>query len=318
VAEITHAQIEPTTRCNFTCGFCAGRSMRQADLAWPTFLAFLDAHPGLVHVELQGEGEPLLHPRFFDMAAECRARGITVGLITNGSLLGREMVDRLLAADLAAVHVSMESAEPAQFQRIRGGKFAKVREGIARLASRRRTLGLERPLIGLTVTVLGETIGALQPICDLYSAERLDGGLLVQPLQTMSAYARRYPPHIAAQMLTGGDRQRFLTIRAALARAAPMRRPQDYFYYSLFAGFDPLSGACPWLDHGAYLGAAGSVTGCCFMKEESDAFAPAADRVQADARRAALAGTLAAGMIPEACRDCGTAAAIVRAGIDGR
>ena len=277
------------------------------------FLAFLDAHPGLVHVELQGEGEPLLHPRFFDMAAECRSRGIAVGLITNGSLLGEDKVERLLAAGLASIHISMESADPGQFQRIRGGSFAKVREGVARLAARRRALGLTQPAIGLAVTVLSETMDALQGIYDLYRAERLDGGLLVQPLQTMPAYAGRYDAAMAAQQLTGEDRRRFLALRTALGRAAPVRRVEDYFYVSLFAGFDPAGGACPWLDHGAYLSATGAVTGCCFMKEEADAFAPAADRAGADARRAALAEALAGGTVPTPCLDCGTANAIVRA-----
>jgi len=127
---ITHAQIEPTTRCNFTCGFCAGRSMAQGDLDWDAFVAFLDAHPDLEHVELQGEGEPMLHARFFDMVELCRDRGIRAGIITNGSLLSEDRVERLLAAGLSSVHISMESSDPAQFAAIRGGKFDKVRDGI--------------------------------------------------------------------------------------------------------------------------------------------------------------------------------------------
>ncbi|WP_198350827.1 radical SAM protein [Flavisphingomonas formosensis] len=313
MADVTHAQIEPTTRCNFACGFCAGRSMRQGDLAWEAFVAFLDAHPGLLHVELQGEGEPLLHPRFFDMAAECRARGIAVGLITNGSLLDEERIERLLVAGLASIHISMESADPDQFRRIRGGKFAKVRQGIARLAARRRARGQTQPVIGLAVTVLRETIGALQGICDLYMAERLDGGLLVQPLQTMASYADRYDPAMTAQLLAGEDWRRFLALRAALGQALPVRRTEDYFYHALYAGFDPARATCPWLDHGAYLNATGTVTGCCFMKEETDAFAAAADRAGGDARRAALVGTLDRGIVPAACRGCSTAAAIVAA-----
>ncbi len=43
---------------------------------------------GLMHVELQGEGEPMLHPRFFEMAAMIRRMHpvAKISLITNGSL----------------------------------------------------------------------------------------------------------------------------------------------------------------------------------------------------------------------------------------
>ncbi len=168
MSRITHAQIEPTTRCNFTCGFCAGRAMAQGDLDWDDFVRFLDTHPDLTHVELQGEGEPMLHPRFFDMVGACRARGIRVGLITNGSLLSTDRVERLLAADIGSIHVSIESNDPVQFEAIRGGKFAKVRDGLARLAERRRARSLDRPAIGLTVTVLKDTIDAVAGIVALY------------------------------------------------------------------------------------------------------------------------------------------------------
>lgn len=308
MSPILFAQIEPTTRCNFTCGFCVGRTMRQGDLPWAAFEGFLAAHPRLRHVELQGEGEPLLHRRFFDMAAAARARGIAVSLITNGSLLDEAMVERLLAAGITSIHVSMESADPAEFRRIRGGKFAKVRDGLALLARRRREMALERPVIGLAVTVLKDTLEAIHGIYDLYVALGLDGGIVAQPLQTMPAYARAYDPAMAARVLGQEEAPRFAAVRAALRRQAPVRRAEDFFYSALFAGFDPARHACPWLARGAYLGADGAVAGCCFMKDGG--VAPGG---QADERRAALVAAMEAGTVPAPCAGCGTARAIAAA-----
>jgi DNA-binding NarL/FixJ family response regulator len=40
---VRFAQIEPTTRCNFTCGFCCGRHMDQTDLDYGRFEAIVAA-----------------------------------------------------------------------------------------------------------------------------------------------------------------------------------------------------------------------------------------------------------------------------------
>lgn len=308
--QITHAQIEPTTRCNFTCGFCAGRSMVQGNLDWKTFVRFLDAHPGLAHVELQGEGEPMLHARFFDMVGECRARGIRVGVITNGSLLNDDRVERLLAAGIHSVHVSLESADSASFAAIRGGSFYKVRDGLARLARRRRELGLQRPAIGLTVTVLKDTIDAIGGIHLLYRELGLDGGIVVQPLQVMPAYRRRYGLAMSDQILPPALVPRFTAIGRALRQVAPVRRTEDFFYHSLFADFGADSVSCPWLERGAYLAQDGRITGCCFMKDES--FGGLDDPHTAAGRRAELSESLSSGAIPDACRGCATAAIVAR------
>lgn len=304
---VTFAQIEPTTRCNFTCGFCAGRAMEQRDLDWAAFRAFLVAHPGLRHVELQGEGEPLLHPRFFDMLAACRARGIRVSLITNGSLLSPDRVERLLGAGVGSIHVSIESADPTRFQAIRGGKFQKVKDGLALLIRRRRERGLAEPLIGLAVTVLKSTIGGLDDVARLYLETGLDGGVVAQRLQPMPVYSRHYDAAMAGEVLGEGELRTFGGVRAALARHMPVPRADGFFYYALFEGFDPRRDTCPWLARGAYLGAAGGITGCCFMKDEADAIR---DPRLAATRRAELRETLDKGEVPTACAGCGTAESI--------
>lgn len=311
---ITHAQIEPTTRCNFTCGFCAGRSMAQGDLDWHVFIRFLEEHPQLAHVELQGEGEPMLHARFFDMVEECCVRGIRVGIITNGSLLTKERIERLLASDVSSVHVSMESSKPAQFAAIRGGLFEKVRNGLEQLVARRNELGLRRPVIGLTVTVLKDTIDAIEGIHRLYCQLALDGGIIIQPLQVMPAYRRHYGRAMADQILPWSLAPRFATIRAALARAAPVKRAEDFFYFSLFAGFGAGAQKCPWLERGAYLSQDGRIMGCCFMKD--DDLGSLDDLESIEQRRKSLSESLERGVIPDPCSGCATAKLITEAGAE--
>ena len=84
-------QIEPTTRCNFTCGFCAGRQMTQSDMNIETFEAIISTMTGVRHIELQGEGEPLLVHDFFEMVqcAYALQPGVDISFITNGSFFTR-------------------------------------------------------------------------------------------------------------------------------------------------------------------------------------------------------------------------------------
>ena len=126
-------QIEPTTRCNYTCGFCCGRHMPQKDTSFDTIRAAFESLPYLRHVEIQGEGEPLLHPRFLEMVRLARGRDVEVSFITNGSLLAPGLVEELLDADVAKISVSIESADPEQFRSIRGGILEKVTRNLEHL-----------------------------------------------------------------------------------------------------------------------------------------------------------------------------------------
>lgn len=79
-------QIEVTTICNFSCAYCAGRQFHQAHMDWDQFAGILaDLPDTAAEVMLQGEGEPSLHPRFWDMADAVRARGPRLMTIINGS-----------------------------------------------------------------------------------------------------------------------------------------------------------------------------------------------------------------------------------------
>ncbi|TRW14829.1 radical SAM protein [Glacieibacterium frigidum] len=303
---VRFAQIEPTTRCNFTCGFCAGRHMAQGDLAFETFAAFLSAHPALTHVELQGEGEPLLHPRIFDMIATCGERGIAVSMIVNGSLLSETRIARLVEGGVRTIHVSLETVDPARFAAIRGGLFDKVADGIQRLVDARNRLGAAYPAVGLAVTLLASTIADAPAIAQFYDDLGLDGGIVWQGLQAMPAYADHYDAGVAAEALTPALWQRHHGELVRTLGARGGRAPS--FYHAMFAAGRP--GGCAWLDGGAYLAIDGRVSGCCYMKAPADAFGRIGDDTVAtiDAARDALAQALARGVVPPPCRGCAIAA----------
>jgi MoaA/NifB/PqqE/SkfB family radical SAM enzyme len=310
------AQIEPTTRCNFTCGFCAGRSMRQGDLSWDAFERFLAMNPGLKHVELQGEGEPLMHPRFFDMVSACRARGIKVSLISNGSMLGETAVTRLIQENVDSLHVSIESADPDQFKAIRGGKLQKVLSGIRLLLERRRELQKSRPTVGFSVTVLRETISAIPGIASIYRELGMDGGISIQLLQNMTCYTENYDEKMLQQLVPPNLWESCNWIVGATVATVPVQPGASSYYGRLFAGFDPASGTCPWLERGAYLNIEGGVTGCCFMKSPHRVFGNVSidSPEKIDARRQELANILRAGSVPSPCSGCEVARMVAARG----
>ena len=70
---------------------------------------------------LGGFGEPLGHPRIVDMVALAKQSGSEVELISNGILLDDKMADRLVAAGLDRLWVSIDGASPASYADVRLG-----------------------------------------------------------------------------------------------------------------------------------------------------------------------------------------------------
>lgn len=309
-APVRFLQIEPTTRCNFTCGFCAGRAMPQTDLPWERFVAALDAFPGLEHIELQGEGEPLMHHRFFDMVKLARDRGVKVSIITNGSLFTDDAIKKILALGIDKIAVSIESPDAERFQQIRGGKLDKVIRGITALMAARNEQQLQRPSVGLSITVLRSTQQDLPQILALYEQLGLDAGVTLQPLQAMEVYTRHYDEALRSELLdereADGIFARFFS-DADVRRIQAARKGARGFFDELMSGWKPARGTCPWLERGLYVHNGGAVTACCMVKDTAnhafgklDAGTGPALLAARDEMRAALARR----EVPTPCAGC--------------
>ncbi len=139
-------QIEVTTRCTLRCVMCPrtalGEEWPEADLPWQAFLRVAQAFPRVRHVHLQGWGEPLLHPRLFEMIATVKAAGCRVGLTTNGTRLDGETAARLLDLGVDLVAISVAGATAATHGAIRvGSDLPALLESAGRLVALRAGRG---------------------------------------------------------------------------------------------------------------------------------------------------------------------------------
>ncbi len=139
---------ELTYRCNFSCGHCyvprSYRSIKEVPLS--RMRALLDelADAGALMLGFTG-GEPLLRPGFFPLLAYASRRGFTVQVYTNASLIDAPCADRLAAAGVQRVDITIPSLRERPFDRITGtrGAFARVMRAVSLLRTRRVPMGFK-------------------------------------------------------------------------------------------------------------------------------------------------------------------------------
>lgn len=135
--QIVDLRISITDRCNYRCVYCRSadpENYRAHDqiLSWPELerLAQIFVSLGIRKIRITG-GEPLVREGVEGFIGKLRDLGVAdLSMTTNGHLLA-ERADRLLAAGLKRINVSLDSLDPVKFERIvRVSSFDTVLRGI--------------------------------------------------------------------------------------------------------------------------------------------------------------------------------------------
>jgi len=135
--QITDLRISVTDRCNFRCVYCRSadpENYRDHDeiLSWAELrrLAGIFVSLGIRKVRITG-GEPLVREGVEEFLAHLKALGVAdLSITTNGHLLA-ERCERLIAAGLRRINISLDSLDPTKFERItRTRSFDTVMDGI--------------------------------------------------------------------------------------------------------------------------------------------------------------------------------------------
>lgn len=121
-----------------------------------------------VPVLLFSGGEPLIRPDFFELAEYAAGKGIRPTLSTNGTLITREVAERIKAIGIGYVGISLDGLETVNDQfRGRDGAFRDAVEGIKNCVA----VGQR---VGLRFTLNRHNYNELEKIFDFIETEKID------------------------------------------------------------------------------------------------------------------------------------------------
>jgi radical SAM protein with 4Fe4S-binding SPASM domain len=281
VALPTFLQIEPVGQCNLRCQMCPIQFRKDgppygppAFMKWETFTTLIDQLPGLREFQLQGLGEPMMHPRFFDMIAYAAGRGVRVSTNSNMTLVNPQRAERCVTSGLAELHVSIDGSTAATYERIRvRAKFDRVVRNVGMVLEARARLGGTTPRLRMVVVAMRQNLHEFPDLVRLAHRLGIDN-VFVQHLchdfgeSSLPAHYAPMREFVDAQTLMGEDPARIerhfgearavaeeLGVELRLPRTRPRLHPPG----------TPGPQRCNWPWTGAYVSYQGLAMPCCMV-----------------------------------------------------
>ncbi len=165
----TYVQIEPVGQCNLRCQMCSIQFRKDgpphgppAFMNYETYLSIIDQFTNLKELHLQGLGEPMMHPRFFDMVEYAAKRGIRVSTNSNLTLLNERRAERCVTSGLGYLHISIDGTNAESYERIRvRAHFERVVANIERILAARKRLASEYPRLHMVMVIMRQNLHEL-------------------------------------------------------------------------------------------------------------------------------------------------------------
>lgn len=273
-------QIEPVGECNLRCQMCPIQFRQESSAQGSAFMDFevfermLDEFGDIGELHLQGLGEPLLHPRFFDMVAMAKSRGIKVSTNTNLTMLTPARAESCVASGLDTIHVSLDGASASIYETIRvRAKFEKVLRNLGRLTASKKRLRSATPTIRIVVVAMRQNLHEIVDIVEL-AAEMDIHAVFVQHLChdfAESSLPLRYEPmreFIDEQTLLD-ESEATVDYYFSLAKIAAKRLRVDLrlpnVTHVVHLPERPGYERCDWPWRGAYVSYSGEAMPCCMV-----------------------------------------------------
>lgn len=136
-------QVESAIACNLDCVMCPWREITKnpknrglmSDEVWAAIRPYLSE---VNSVDFTGGGEPLLQPKLEEWIAEAKIAGCETGFLSNGLLLKKDRLKRILDAGVDWICISIDGATADIYHKIRiGSDFERVCANVGNIAELR-------------------------------------------------------------------------------------------------------------------------------------------------------------------------------------
>lgn len=258
-------QVEVTSHCGGQCVYCPhttqAKSWKARHMTASTFARLWPLLRRSERAHLQGWGEPLLNPRFFDFVALARKAGCQVSTTSCGLQMNDDIAARLIGSGMDMIAFSLAGTDSASNSARAGVAFDKVRRSIALLRSVMKTMSptpqMEIHLAYLLLADRVEAVASLPALMDELDVEMA----VVSTLDYLSIPAHRdlaYAPHETAKI----EKARMILEKAASEAEESGR----LIHYALPNGEAQTRGGCREnAEASLYVDADGAISPCVYL-----------------------------------------------------
>lgn len=176
-----YIDVELTNHCNLNCYMCpVGTHTMKRERGFMSMDTVTKLCDQLKAGSIQGVrlirwGEPTMHPQFLQILMMLKDTGTAVHFNTNGTLLDRESIKRIVELEIDSVKFSFQGVDRASYEEMRrGSSWDKLMENI-RLMNEIRG-DREKPYIQISTTTTTESSGEIEgfvrqisELCDYYN-----------------------------------------------------------------------------------------------------------------------------------------------------
>lgn len=225
-------------------------------------------------LHLQGLGEPILHPKFFDMVAYAAQKGVQVTTNTNLTLLNAKKADLFVESGLRTLCVSLDGATRETFEDIRlGADFGTLLQNLRLITQAKKRLHSLTPTLKIVVVSMRRNLAELPDVVSLAAKSGAEG-VFVQQLSHdfgPESFSSSYKPlnaFIQKESLLGEEPSRVAHFFGQARRRAeslgltlrlPPQSPKPYPKDT--QGFK----RCDWPWRGVYISYQGYAMPCCMV-----------------------------------------------------
>lgn len=256
----SYIQLEPTTRCNFSCIMCTRRKLNPTrlnkDLTLDDFIAIIK-QVSPKKVKLQGMGEPFLNENLHDILKVGKMMGISFTTTTNGSLL-HKYLDLIPYFD--SITVSLDSTDDFRFKQIRtGGSLDKIVTNLELVVQQKRCRD-GKTEIGINSVISHLNYDEIPKLVKLASRLNLDFISIVEVENWKTPLEEDYEEERA---FIQKAREKSREIRELIMSCRQKYRNVKIYYSSSARR----KTTCPWPFLAAFITVDGFVTPCCIRMD---------------------------------------------------
>ena len=264
VTHLRKVYIEPTTHCNLNCRMCIRNTWEEpmgqmTESTFDSILKSLRAFSPPPTVIFGGFGEPLSHPRIAEMVAAVKELNAPVELITNATVLTKDLSRQLIEAGLDVLWVSLDAATTEVYGDVRlGAILPQVISNVACFRDMQRSTNPAPLHLGIVFVAMKRNIADLPAVMRLgrqlgadrfmltnilpYSQELTDEVLYARSLSEPPTQPSAMVPHLNLSRIDINEETR-TALSKILSSTRDVRSNQS-------SGAD-MSNSCPFIESGS-------------------------------------------------------------------